>query len=35
MGLEPPNEKRELDKRRLWATVYEDDDEAFELWKKK
>ncbi|HBY96003.1 MAG TPA: alanine--tRNA ligase, partial [Chloroflexi bacterium] len=23
-----------LQKERLWATIYEDDDEAFELWKK-
>ena len=25
-------EKWEFDKNRLWATVYEDDDEAFKLW---
>ncbi len=25
----------QLDKNRLWATIYNDDDEAFELWTKK
>ena len=34
MGMGTFTEKWELDKNRLWATVYKDDDEAFNLWLK-